>query len=181
MGVIRLFSPQVLATPRGIGSGFIQRPPEAQYQDEFYRCLHQYSQGGFVTFPEYGTKRGWVDFYIPSKNWAVELLRDGDQLGGHASRFSPSGAYGKTIAITDYIILDFRVTTPQVPHPCKLATHPLCHILNIFLSESAILNLYHVVITPNFRTVTILRNDLEEVPNGHFSLLAFPWFHHFAL
>lgn len=44
VAVIRLFSPQALGTGRR-GPGFIQRPPEAQYRDEFYRCSHQYSKG----------------------------------------------------------------------------------------------------------------------------------------
>jgi len=53
---------------------------EAQYQDEFYRCCHTHSNGSLVTFPEFGTAKGRVDFYIPAKQWGVELLRDGDQL-----------------------------------------------------------------------------------------------------
>ncbi|KAF8236630.1 hypothetical protein L208DRAFT_612677 [Tricholoma matsutake] len=56
IGVIVKFSPGKLSTERRIGSGCIQRPPEAQYQDEFYRCCHTYSNGSLVTFPEYGTQ-----------------------------------------------------------------------------------------------------------------------------
>jgi len=155
VAVIRLFSPQTLATSRRIGAGFIQHPPEAQYQDEFYRCSRQYSKGSLLTFPEYGTQSGRVDFYIPSKKWAIELLRDGDRLEQHSSRFLPSGAYGATMTMSDHIILDFRNNFPKIPHPY-------------------IPNLYHVVFSSNFRTVTILHNNLECVPNGEFALLSSP-------
>jgi hypothetical protein len=104
-------------TGRQIGPGFIQRPPEAQFQDEFYRCCQRYSKGSLVTFPEYGTKSGRVDFYIPSKEWGIELLRDGDQLEQHSIRFSSTGAYGGMLSLSDYIILDFRTQTPTKRHP----------------------------------------------------------------
>jgi hypothetical protein len=113
--VIRMFSPQALAT-RGIGPAFIQRPPETQYQDEFYRCCHRYSKGSLVAFPEYGTKSGRVDFYIPSKEWGIELLRNGDQLEQPSIRFSSTGAYGGTMSLSDYIILDFRANSPKKCH-----------------------------------------------------------------
>ena len=129
MNVIRLFSVQMLVTPRRIGPGFIQRPPEAQFQDEFYRCSRKYSKSSFTTFPEYGTKSGWVDFYIPTKQWAIELLRDGNRLEEHSSRFLSSGAYSTTIPMTDYIILDFRGKTPKKCHPSKC---------NLFLFRSVI-------------------------------------------
>ncbi len=115
--VIRMFSPQVLAaTGRQIGPGFIQCPPEAQFQDEFYRCCHRYSKGSLVTFPEYGTKSDRVDFYVPFKKWGIELLRDGNQLEQRSIRFSSTGAYKGTIALSDYIILDFRAKPPKKRH-----------------------------------------------------------------
>lgn len=85
VAVIHKFSPQALANPCTVGPGFIQRSPEVQFQDEFYHCLRMYFWGSFTTFPEYGTKSGWVDFYIPSKQWAIELLHDGDRLEEHSS------------------------------------------------------------------------------------------------
>ena len=115
--VIRMFSPLVLATGRQIGPGFIQRPPEAQYQDEFYRCCHRYSKGSLVTFLEYRNKSGQIDCYVPSKKWGIELLRDGKQLSQYSIRFSSAGAYGGTLSLSDYIILDFRDSTPQKKHP----------------------------------------------------------------
>ena len=44
-----------------------------------------------MTFPEYGTGEGRVDFYILAKEWGVELLRDGDRLAEHSGRFSQPG------------------------------------------------------------------------------------------
>ena len=78
VAIICKFSPQALANPRTVGPGFIQCLPGAQFQDEFYCCLRMYSWGSFTTLPEYATKSGWVDFYIPSKQWAIKLLHDGD-------------------------------------------------------------------------------------------------------
>ena len=122
MAVIRGFSHRHLCTVRRVGPGFVQRPPEAQFQDEFYRCCHAYSKGSVLTFPEFGSKTGRVDFYIPTKKWGVELLRDGDQLEQHSARFSQTGNYGKTLCLLDHIVLDCRVNNPKLPHPSRLTT-----------------------------------------------------------
>jgi hypothetical protein len=114
--VIRLFSPLQLVTPR-IGSSFRQRPPEAQFQDEFYRCSHLHSKGSLVSFPEFGTAKGRADFYIKSKKWGIELVREGDRLQQHSSRFAPGGIYAKELNIDDYIILDFRTRDVKVKQP----------------------------------------------------------------
>jgi len=131
--VISIFSPRMLSTTRRVSAaGHVQQPLEAQYQDEFYRCCHTRSNGSLVTFPEFGTAKERADFYIPAKQWGVELLRDANQLVQHSRRFSsPTGSYGTT-SLTDYIILDCRTTQPRVPHPRR----------NIYLclSSSYILN-----------------------------------------
>lgn len=117
VNVIAEFSPLSISPNRRIGPQCTQRPPEAQYQDEFYRSCYAYSKGSLVTFPEFGTKKGRVDFYIPAMEWGVELLRDGNQLTQHSGRFSQSGSYKTTLPIADYIILDFRDTQPTRQHP----------------------------------------------------------------
>jgi hypothetical protein len=86
--VINVFSIFSLRAPRDIGPGHVQRLPEAQYQDQFYRCCHTYSKSPLITFPEFDMAKGRVDFYIPAKQWEVELLRDGNQLAQHSGRFS---------------------------------------------------------------------------------------------
>ena len=122
--VIRNFKPQLLSAERRIGPGYVQRPPEAQYQDEFYRSCHKCSKGSLKTFPEFGTAKGRVDFYIPAKKWGVELLRDGDRLGDHSGRFT-SGAY-RGLPLDKYVILDCSDTRPKIRHPsmCTVSVVP---------------------------------------------------------
>jgi hypothetical protein len=115
--VISCFSPTRLAATRRLASGGIQQVPEAHYQDEFYMNCHIRSKGSILSFPESGTNKGRVDFYIPAKEWGVELVRDGNKLAQHCGRFSPDGPYMTDLALSDYIILDCRQTHPQVPHP----------------------------------------------------------------
>ena len=141
--VISIFSPRMLSTTRRVSAaGQVQRPPEAQYQDEFYRCCHTRSNGSLVTFPEFGTAKGRVDFYIPAKKWGVELLRDGDQLAQHSGPFSSqTGCYGTTLSLTDYIILDCRTTQPTIQHPRRnIYLHSSFHILNFTFSHQIFKN-----------------------------------------
>ncbi|KAF8337737.1 hypothetical protein F5887DRAFT_890416 [Amanita rubescens] len=141
---IRLFSPHLLSAERRFGPGCIQRPPEAQYQDELYRCCHTLSEGSLVTFPEFGMAKGRVDFYIPAKRWGIGLLRNGDRLASHWSRFSEEGSYTRTISPADYIIVDCRTTRPLAKH-------------------TQMSKLYHAVFEDNFTHVRILDNRLCEV------------------
>ena len=124
--VISKFSPRLLSAERRIGPGCIQRPPETRFQDEFYRCCHECSNGSLVTFLEFGTAKGRVDFYIPSQKWGVELLRDGDQLEKHSGRFSKGGKYAKPLPLSDYIILDCRRTRPGRAHRGKCIWYMGC-------------------------------------------------------
>ncbi|KAG8810124.1 hypothetical protein FRC17_003081 [Serendipita sp. 399] len=139
--VIRRFGRPQLSTSRTIGPSALQRPPEARYQDEFYRCCYLHSNGALLSFPEYGNASGRTDFYIPRKKWGIELLRDGDRLEQHSGRFSDQGAYAKDFDMSDYIILDFRVQVPKKSH-------------------ANIANLYHVVFQDNFSQVDVLDNAL---------------------
>ena len=120
LDVVSKFSPRILLTKRRIGPSYIQRPPESQYQDEFYRCCHICSNGSLVTFPEFGTVVGRADFYIPAKKWGVELelLLDDDRLARHSGRFSDSGSYQTALPLSDHIILDFRQTRPTHSSKC---------------------------------------------------------------
>jgi hypothetical protein len=170
--VIRGFCPTSLSTERRIGPGCVQRPPEAQYQDEFYRSFNAYSEGQLITFPEFGTTKGWVDFYIPSMQWGVELVRDGDRLKQHSSRFSPSGSYGTTLELSDHIILDFRKMRPQHPHAGMCIICPSIHFSFFELTlHTDIPKLYHVVFSDDYQEVVILDHLLQTVPGGEFRLL----------
>jgi hypothetical protein len=105
----------------GIGSAKPDKPPEAQYQDEFYRALHDATSGAVRISPEFASARGAkvagrIDFFIPVVKWGIEITREGSQLDGHSSRFEAQGAYGawlKTGDMEDYILLDCCTALPQ--------------------------------------------------------------------
>ncbi len=94
----------------------MQNPPEAQYQDEFHHCAHLHAEGSLVLFPEFGSAKGRVDFFVNSKKWAIELLRNGDRIEENLARFAPGGKYCQILGAADYIILDFRMTLPGTPY-----------------------------------------------------------------
>ena len=101
---------------RGIGPGAINRPLEAQYQDEFYRAC--YSELGVYLTSEWSGSSlvGRVDFHIKDVKWVIECVRDGDKIDEHIERFQQGGRYFKWITsgeIKDYIILDFRTSKPR--------------------------------------------------------------------
>jgi hypothetical protein len=110
--VILKFSPRSLTT-RVIGSS-TQTIPEAQFQDEFYHASLAHTNG-VMSFPEFGNKHGKIDFFIPSKKWGIELLRNGDRINTHIKRFT-KGEYSKWISdgvLNDYVIIDFRTNAPR--------------------------------------------------------------------
>ncbi len=125
--VIKKFKPSQLSrTLRRAGPAGHFRPPEAAYQDEFYRAMFECTGGDVRISPEFtsaqAARQGYIDFFIPSKKWGIELLRDGSNLQEHASRFLASGAYGAWVLSAEmagYIILDFRSTRPHRKHPGK--------------------------------------------------------------
>ena len=115
--VIKSFSPLNLSRPRIICPYNNQTFPEAQYQDEFYRCCYELTAGALTTLSEFGTADGHVEIYIPSKKWAIQLLRDEQLLEQHVNCFSSSGAM--SLDIDEYIVLDFRRKKDVQSHPCK--------------------------------------------------------------
>ena len=128
--IIQKFSPKRLATKRTPPSGATQSIPEAQYQDEFYRSCSSYGNA-LITFPEYGTAEGCVDFFIPSKEWGVELLWNGDKLAEHSGRFSNQGLYMTSLSLKDYIILDFRTRAVLAAHPGENSHTAMNHWPNL--------------------------------------------------
>jgi len=114
LAVIRKISPLNLVEQRQVGPS-VQFVPEAPFQDEMYRACLSHTENCVVSFPEFGTKRGRIDFFIPSKKWGIELLGNGDRLSSHMQRFT-EGEYGRwtrTGVMNDYIILDFRTNPPR--------------------------------------------------------------------
>jgi len=167
IAVIQAFQPsQLSCPPRRIGDAGADRPPEAAYQDEFYRSLFQVTGGCVRISSEYssakGTRSGCIDFFIPSKKWGIGLLRDGNNIQEHWSRFLEHDAYGKWLEFSDmmdYIVLDFRSTRPQ-----KSYDPTVQHQTDIKRSFEGIEKLYYVVFVNNhFNHVEILNNNLEKV------------------
>lgn len=103
----------------------ITQLPEAQYQDEFYRSVFSVTAGNVCISPEFASVRGadvmgCIDFFIPVVKWGIEIIRDGNRLSEHNSRFEDRGAYGawlKSGDMLDYILLDCRTSVPQRRHP----------------------------------------------------------------
>ena len=126
LGVLKLFSPKNLKTRGDLrgGGSTPQTIPEAQFQHEFYRACGRYTKDVVLTFPECGTPKGRIDFFIHSKKWGIELLRDGDRLVAHNDRYI-TGEYSKWIEegkMDDYIMIDFRSTVPTVKHGKRIIT-----------------------------------------------------------
>jgi hypothetical protein len=111
--VVGDFSFTRLFPTRQVTPNYVQAVPEAHFQHEFYRACGVSST---VIFPEFGCRDGRVDFYVPSKGWAIELLREGHQIQEHCNRFSHQ-YYKNTIPVNDYVILDCRTSFPRTVHP----------------------------------------------------------------
>jgi len=81
------------------------KPLEAQYQQEFYRSIHDLTHGNARITPEYGaavgTVSGRIDFLLPKEKWGIELMRDGTALQSHVDKFKPDGPYGQWMATND--------------------------------------------------------------------------------
>ncbi|KAJ7224066.1 hypothetical protein GGX14DRAFT_556954 [Mycena pura] len=109
--VVRNLSSDALALAHRHTSGPLGTPSilEAQWQNEVYRCAYKVTGGSGMWFsPEFGTPKtaanGRIDFYVGTKKWGMEILREGDGMDEHVV---PGAAYHKWIttgAITEYVI-----------------------------------------------------------------------------
>lgn len=148
--VISHFSPAVLrSSDRQSMSSLSATSPEPHWQTEFYRAAYALTNGrGIWLSPEYGTdlgipRRGSIDFHVGEKKWAIDILRDGDKVEDHLRRFNTPGAYHhwiQTGAITDYIILDFRINQAKKNYPGTLPLFPnskfIIHIYILLLGAN---------------------------------------------
>jgi len=117
--ILREFSIMILrhsAEGKKISTASQPRPVEAQYQDEFHRgFVHVVGLGVPISSEWSRTKDGRVDFYIPEKKWAIELLRDHNRVDEHISRFKEGGKYHpwlKENMVNDWIIIDCATSLP---------------------------------------------------------------------
>jgi hypothetical protein len=52
---------------------------------------------------------GAIDFYLNSSlRWGIELLVNGVGIGEHISRFTPAEGKYVALAVSDFIVVDFR-------------------------------------------------------------------------
>lgn len=124
--ILRRFSKEMLCTCRTrnsqkLGPSGRIRPPEACFQDEFYRCFWEETGSDIGISSEWcGSSKGRIDFLISQVGWGFELLRDASRLEEHCGRFKPGGQYHPWIQqglLKDWLILDFRHSWPRTP--CK--------------------------------------------------------------
>jgi hypothetical protein len=111
------FSPVAISSGREFAAGALERPVEAQFQDEFYRACYTILKGIYLTSEWSGRESGGsVDFQIKCQKWAIECVREGDRLQEHIARFQRGGRYYEWITtgqVKEYIILDFRTSMPR--------------------------------------------------------------------
>jgi hypothetical protein len=120
LAVIRSFSKSTLSLAKAgqrLGVSGRMRPPEAAFQDEFYRAYwNVVGSCGGICSEWAGTHNGRIDFLISKPGWGIELLLDGDRLTDHCKRFHSDGAYYQWITrgvMKDWIILDCRHSYPE--------------------------------------------------------------------
>lgn len=144
--VLRRFSSVRLRGSRDcqqLGPSGKPRPPEAVFQDEFYRCYWDELGPGVGISSEWaGTSEGRIDFQIVDPGWGIELLRDGDQLQEHCGRFSQNGSYYSWIQrglLRDWMVLDCRHTYPRTNcenPPCPNSYNMITNMKNQTLERS---------------------------------------------
>ena len=154
IAVIRRFIPLNLSAPRMFGATS-QSTPETQFRDEFYRACMSHTKGCVLSFPEFGTQHGRIDFVIPLKKWGIGLLCNGDR--------NDEGEYGQWIAdqkMDDYRIVDFRTQRPRSGHKGEHSLRAAGSFWSTQWPVPGIGNILYVVSTDNWQTVDILDNKL---------------------
>ncbi|THC95003.1 hypothetical protein EYZ11_005515 [Aspergillus tanneri] len=117
--ILRRFSRERLLSNPGAkqSRGNFFQPPEAPFQDEWYRAFSSLVGHGVGISSKWSPQdNGRVDFRIIGPAWGVEVLRDGDQLSEVCDRFQENGRYHPLIAdarLKDWLILDCRHSRPQ--------------------------------------------------------------------
>ena len=116
---VKLFSSRQLASTSRLGTAGKPIAKEATFHFELYRVLHGLLGGQLFPTPEFGKWTNHsLDLMVPGVGWGIECLHEGRKLGEHAERFAQGGAYHKWLGIDiqDFILVDFRVSTPRFVH-----------------------------------------------------------------
>ena len=98
---------------KSLGVGRDGRFLERVWQMEFYRAAMQVLPVDIHASVDVGAvfgSNGYLDFYVNDKrNWAIELLRDGDVSREHQQRFHEDGLYSSILqAAKEWAIIDIR-------------------------------------------------------------------------
>jgi len=151
LAVIQRFSRQSLEK-REIGPK-AQSIPEAQFQDEFYSASSKHANGS-VSSLEFGTKNGRIDFFIRSKKWSVEFLRDRNWLGQHARRFT-KGEYG--LRRDGCLTISLLIFVPGIPRSFVEVSFLLMPVsyTNLWVDVD---KLIYVVSVDDWDTIEVLDN-----------------------
>ncbi|KAK0437892.1 hypothetical protein EV421DRAFT_1907087 [Armillaria borealis] len=93
--------------------------------------------------------RGRIDFLLAYKKWGIEITRDGNRLdSGHNPRLENYAQWLEEGDMSQYILVDYRVTRPVHSHP-------------------DIPQLYHIVLDEKFEDYSILQGtDLSVICFG---------------
>ena len=170
LAVLEQFKPsQMKKSIRRVDGGSTDLPPEAQYQDEYYRSLIAVTRGNVRISPEFASARKAkitgrnIDFFIPGAKWGIEITREGDRLNNYAARFEVDGAYGKWLKdgdMTDYVLLDCRTTIPGTSHSSTVPQYLEIAYADLFF---LVPNLYHVVFNKQHTEVCVFNNKTDRV------------------
>ncbi|CAG8640461.1 10806_t:CDS:2, partial [Racocetra persica] len=109
--VFAIMNPKILQNSKGRSKD--GRLFERVWQMEFYRASLQVLPDDIYPSVDVGKvfrSKGYVDFYInDNRNWAIELLRDGEKLDQHKERFQKAGIYVPILKHTKrWAIIDIR-------------------------------------------------------------------------
>ena len=73
-----------------------------------------------------------MDFYLNgSSRWGIELLVNGDGIGKHISRFTPPNGKYVSLAVDDYVVVDFRRNATG--QPTNISKHP--NLVSVFFKN----------------------------------------------
>jgi hypothetical protein len=119
--VFAAMNPAVLCKSLGIGRD--GRLLERVWQMEWYRAATQILPEHIHASVDVGAVfgcHGYIDFYVDDdKNWAVELLRDGEKEKEHQKRFCNDGIYSPIVEhAKEYAIIDIR-QNPKASIPSR--------------------------------------------------------------
>jgi len=130
--VFAAMNPKTLQASLGIGSD--GRLLERVWQMEFYRAATQVLPESIFISVDVGAvfgSSGFIDFYVDdARDWAIELLRDGNDVEEHCRRFEADNVYGPIVGIAkEYAIIDIRQSQKELPRsPKREFIHVQCAI-----------------------------------------------------